>query len=241
MLEIAIEDSCGMEEVDSVRRVVDAMCAGIGRKVALVVNCDGFHIDEALNDAYFAMVEGLHARHYSQATSAFMRTKLGGALSTRQATAAVFESRGEAMAFFLGGWTGSETNGRCAACFHSAYAENLNALKLTVGIDHTGVYSNHPFKVKAEQATVVQRMKVSPQQDPVSCRVVPLAPFPAFQMRRLKHFRHTATADRASSTVRLENGPPESILFLTNFNQHKAGFSLRQLASACARQVRSGG
>ena len=58
------------------------MCAGIGRKVALVVNCDGFRIDEALSDAYFAMVEGLHAGHYSQATryaaSAFMRAKLGG-------------------------------------------------------------------------------------------------------------------------------------------------------------------
>ena len=62
-LEIAIEDSCGMGEVDSVRRVVDAMCAGIGRKVALVANCDGFCINEALSDAYFAMVEGLHARH----------------------------------------------------------------------------------------------------------------------------------------------------------------------------------
>ena len=44
-LEIAVEDSGGMGEVDSVRRVVDAMCAGIGRKVALVVNCDGFRID----------------------------------------------------------------------------------------------------------------------------------------------------------------------------------------------------
>ena len=92
-----------MEEVDNVRRVVDAMCTDIGRKVALVANYDDFRIDEALSDAYFAMVEGLHARHYSQATryatSAFMRAKLGGALSTRQATAAVFESRGEAMAF----------------------------------------------------------------------------------------------------------------------------------------------
>ena len=100
-----------MEEVDSVRRVVDAMCAGIGRKVALVANYDDFRIDEALSDAYFAMVEGLHARHYSQATryatSAFMRAKLGGALSTRAATAAVFESRGEAMAF-LGGRVGGE-------------------------------------------------------------------------------------------------------------------------------------
>ena len=97
-----------MGEVDSVRRVVDAMCAGIDRKVALVANCDGFRIDEALNDAYFAMVEELYVRHYSQATryaaSAFMRVKLGGALSTRQATAAVFESKAEAMTFF--GWTG---------------------------------------------------------------------------------------------------------------------------------------
>ena len=104
--EIAIEDSCGMEEVDSMRRVVEAMCAGIGRKVALVADYDGFRIDEALSDAYFAMVEGLHARHYSQATryaaSAFIRAKLGGALSTRQATAAVFERKAEAMTFWLG-------------------------------------------------------------------------------------------------------------------------------------------
>ena len=57
-----------MEEVDSVRRVVDAMCAGLGRKVALVANYDGFRIDKALSDAYFAMVEKMHARHYSQAT-----------------------------------------------------------------------------------------------------------------------------------------------------------------------------
>ena len=92
-----------MGEVDSVRRVVDAMCAGIDRKVALVADYDGFRIDEALSDAYFAMVEKLHAGHYSQATryaaSTFMRAKLGGALSTRQATAAVFENKEEAMAF----------------------------------------------------------------------------------------------------------------------------------------------
>ena len=95
-----------MGEVDSVRRVVDAMCAGIGRKVELVENYDRFRIDEALSDAYFAMVEGLHARHDSQATrytaSAFMRVKLGRALSTRQATVAVFESKAEAMTFWLG-------------------------------------------------------------------------------------------------------------------------------------------
>ena len=60
-----MEDSCGMEEVDSVRRVVDAMCAGIGRKVALVANYNGFRIDEVLSDAYFAMLEELYVRHYS--------------------------------------------------------------------------------------------------------------------------------------------------------------------------------
>ena len=88
------------------RRVIDAMCAGIGRKVALVADYDGFRIDEALSNAYFAMVEGLHAGHYSQetryATSVLIRTKLGGALSTRQATAAVFESRGKRWRFWVG-------------------------------------------------------------------------------------------------------------------------------------------
>ena len=95
-----------MGEADSVRRVVDAMCAGIGRTVALVADYDGFRIDEALSDAYFVMVEKLHAGHYSQAThhaaSAFIRAKLGGALSTRQATAAVFESRGKRWRFWVG-------------------------------------------------------------------------------------------------------------------------------------------
>ena len=53
-------------------------------------------------------MEKLYVRHYNQATryatSAFMRAKLGGALSTRQATAAVFENKAEAMTFF--GWAG---------------------------------------------------------------------------------------------------------------------------------------
>ena len=108
--EIATEDSCGMEEVDSVRRVVDAMCAGIGRKVALVANYNGFRIDEALSNAYFAMVEGLHAGHYSQATryaaSAFMRAKLGGALSTRRC----LRVRGKRWRFWVGRMREGKTN-----------------------------------------------------------------------------------------------------------------------------------
>ena len=91
------------EDIDSVRRVFEALCSGIGHKVALVVNYDGFRIDETLSDAYFEMVGELQRRHYSTATryttSAFMRMKLGAALSTRQSAAHVFETHAEAVAF----------------------------------------------------------------------------------------------------------------------------------------------
>ena len=90
-----------MEDVDSVRRVFAALCEKIGRKVALVANYDGLRIEESLSDAYFAMVEELHARYYDTATryttSAFMRLKLGSALSERQTAAHVFETQNEAM------------------------------------------------------------------------------------------------------------------------------------------------
>jgi propionate CoA-transferase len=92
-----------MADVDSVRRVFDALCLKAGRKVALVANYDGFWIDESLSDAYFEMVTQLHASHYSTATryttSAFMRMKLGAALPSRHASAHVFETRAEAIDF----------------------------------------------------------------------------------------------------------------------------------------------
>jgi hypothetical protein len=91
------------EDIESVRRVFDALCSGIGHRVALVVNYDGFRLDETLSDAYFEMVSDLQRRHYSTAvrytTSAFMRMKLGAELSTRQSAAHVFETRAEALAF----------------------------------------------------------------------------------------------------------------------------------------------
>ena len=73
-----------MDDIESVRRVFEALCSRIGRKVALVVNYDGFRLDETLSDAYFEMVGELQAKYYSTATryttSAFMRSKLGAAL-----------------------------------------------------------------------------------------------------------------------------------------------------------------
>jgi len=90
-------------DVESVRRVFDALCRRIGRKVAVVVNYDGFRLDDSVGDAYFEMISDLEARYYSTAvrytTSAFMRMKLGSELSARQSAAHVFESRDEALAF----------------------------------------------------------------------------------------------------------------------------------------------
>ena len=79
------------------------MCSRVGRKVAMIANYDGFRIDDAISDAYFEMVGGLHAKHYTTATryttSAFMRMKLGAALPLRNAAAHVFETHAEALAF----------------------------------------------------------------------------------------------------------------------------------------------
>jgi propionate CoA-transferase len=91
------------EDIESVRRVFDTLCKTIGRKVALIVNYDGFQLDDSLADAYFEMVADLQAKHYTTATryttSAFMRMKLGAALPARSAAAHVFETHAEATEF----------------------------------------------------------------------------------------------------------------------------------------------
>ena len=100
------------EDVDSVRRVFEALCDRIGRKVDFVANWDGFVIDDWVADAYFDMVAGLHAKYYASATryttSAFMRMKLGSALGARDTASHIFESRAEANAFLATGQLGVE-------------------------------------------------------------------------------------------------------------------------------------
>jgi propionate CoA-transferase len=90
-------------DVESVQRVFEALCGQIGRKVLVIVNYDGFQLDESLSDAYFEMVGELQRKYYSAATryttSAFMRAKLGAALPARNLSAHVFESAAEAAEF----------------------------------------------------------------------------------------------------------------------------------------------
>lgn len=91
------------DDVDRVRRVVEETVQEIGRKVALVVNYDNFLIDAAVADTYAAMVRYMETHYYTTAsrytTSAFLRLKLGEALSRRRVAAHIFETREEAHAF----------------------------------------------------------------------------------------------------------------------------------------------
>jgi propionate CoA-transferase len=88
--------------IGEIRAAVEKRCRDIGRKVAVVVNYDAFRIDDQLLDAYSDMVSDMEASYYSRVsrytTSAFMRMKLGRAL-TRTVAPHVFESREEAQAF----------------------------------------------------------------------------------------------------------------------------------------------
>ena len=90
------------DDVDLVRREVEMQCRVIGRKVALVVNYDGFQLDPLVSDGYFSMITYMQSRYYSTAsrytTSAFMRMKLSW-LAERNLKPHVFETPAEAHAF----------------------------------------------------------------------------------------------------------------------------------------------
>ncbi|MDX1512412.1 MAG: acyl CoA:acetate/3-ketoacid CoA transferase [Gammaproteobacteria bacterium] len=88
------------EDVDRVRSTVERRCEDIGRRVGVMVNYDGCRIDPAVLDAWAAMVRHLEETRYTQVTryttSAFMRMKLGEALSRRNVAPHIFESREDA-------------------------------------------------------------------------------------------------------------------------------------------------
>jgi hypothetical protein len=91
------------DDVDRVRRVVEDLCQQVGKKVALVVNYDNFEIDPAVADTYAAMIRYMETHYYTTAsrytTSAFLRLKLGEALSRRRVAPHIFETADEAHAF----------------------------------------------------------------------------------------------------------------------------------------------
>ena len=94
------------DDVDRIRRVIEERVQLIGRKVRLVANYDQFQIDPSVADTYAAMVRYLETHYYETAsrytTSAFLRLKLGEALSRRRVKPHIFETRDEAHAFVAG-------------------------------------------------------------------------------------------------------------------------------------------
>ncbi len=94
------------DDIDRVRRVIEGRAHDIGRRFALVVNYDDFILDATVADTYAAMVRYLETHYYTTAsrytTSAFLRLKLGEALSRRRVKPHIFETRDEAHAFVDG-------------------------------------------------------------------------------------------------------------------------------------------
>lgn len=95
-----------LADVEAIRRVFEERCRAIGRRVALIVNYDSFHLDPTVSEAYFSTVAYLQDRYYAAAsrytTSAFMRLKLGASLAERALAPHIFETLAEAQAFAAG-------------------------------------------------------------------------------------------------------------------------------------------
>jgi propionate CoA-transferase len=87
-------------EIAHLAAVVESLILPLGRKVQAVVNYEGFSIAPDLVDDYSEMVRGLMDRCYSgvtrYTTSAFLRMKLGKALSERGVSPHIYESSDEA-------------------------------------------------------------------------------------------------------------------------------------------------
>ncbi|MEX3898404.1 acyl CoA:acetate/3-ketoacid CoA transferase [Paraburkholderia sp. BR10954] len=91
------------DDIAAIRTQVCSVCEPLDHKVYAVVNYEGFVLDPALEDAYVEMVEDMVQRYYLGVTrfttSAFMRAKLGGALTRRGLSPYVYETEAEAQAF----------------------------------------------------------------------------------------------------------------------------------------------
>ncbi len=74
-----------LEDVQRIREAVERECTSIGRKVAAVVNYDGFQIDDDVATAYATMAHEMHDRFYARvsryASGAFRRLRLARLLT----------------------------------------------------------------------------------------------------------------------------------------------------------------
>ena len=89
-------------DIERIRAAVEEKLAAVGHKVYAVVNYDRFSISPELTDEYIGMVKRLMDRHYHDVTrytsSAFLRLKLGEALSKVNVAPHLYSSVAEAQA-----------------------------------------------------------------------------------------------------------------------------------------------
>ncbi|WP_281858056.1 acyl CoA:acetate/3-ketoacid CoA transferase [Litoreibacter halocynthiae] len=90
-----------LDEIKLVERLVAEACVAYGKPVDVVVNYDGFRIDEVLESNWAEMVNGLTERFYRNVSrysgSAFMRMKLGEVFP--DARTHIYESSEKARSF----------------------------------------------------------------------------------------------------------------------------------------------
>jgi propionate CoA-transferase len=90
----------GEADVEGIRKALEQKLEPLGRKVPAMVDYDNFWVLPDAMDLYTDMVQQVSARHYSQVTryttSAFLRVKLGEALSRRGLSPYIFENARDA-------------------------------------------------------------------------------------------------------------------------------------------------
>jgi propionate CoA-transferase len=90
------------KDAQDVQAAVERKCREIGHKVNLIVNYDGFEILEPAMDAYTEVVKTMSEKYYDKSTrystSAFLRNKLGAAISSRGLAPHIYETQAEAEA-----------------------------------------------------------------------------------------------------------------------------------------------
>ena len=91
-----------MEVIEDVVAKIREICGPLGHKVYAVVNYDGFELDSDFEDAYLDAVQEMGDTYFHGVTrfttSAFMCSKLGGALESRGVALHIYESEDEAAA-----------------------------------------------------------------------------------------------------------------------------------------------
>lgn len=90
------------KDAHDVQEAVEHVCRDIGHKVNVIVNYDGFEILEPAMDAYAQVVATMVDKYYAHvtrySTSAFLRNKLGAAITQRGLAPHIYETRAEAEA-----------------------------------------------------------------------------------------------------------------------------------------------